>query len=62
MFEPRMTRMGTDEAEPGDAWASQAALPNHTLWQASLPERLSLNRPLASRAALLWPSTLSARH
>lgn len=33
--------MGTDEAETqGDAWVSHAALPNQTLWQASLPTRL----------------------
>ena len=44
-----MTRIYTDEAEvQGSAWASQAALPNQTLWQASLPTRLFLNRSIRS--------------
>lgn len=42
-----MTRIFTDEAETqGVAWASRAALPNQTLWKASLPARLLPNRSI----------------
>jgi len=45
-----MTRIFTDKAETqGRAWASQAALPKQTLWQASLPTRLFPNRSIAPR-------------
>ena len=44
-FKPRMARIYTDKTDAqGGAWASQAALPNQTRWQASLPTRLFLNR------------------
>ena len=45
-----MTRIFTDKAETqGRAWASQAALPKQTPWQASLPTRLFPNRSIAPR-------------
>jgi len=54
-FQPRISRIYTDEAvAQGGAWASQAALPNQALWQASLPTRLFQKHSLASRAALLF--------
>ena len=43
----RMTLIFTDAAEwQGGAWAGKAALPNQTLWQASLPTRLFQNRSI----------------
>ena len=46
-FKPRMTRIYTDKEETqGGASASQAALPNQALWQASLPTRLFPNRSI----------------
>ena len=47
----RYTRMGRRGATLGQA---KPALLNQTLWQASLPRRLFLNRLLASRAAPLF--------
>ena len=52
-FEPRMTRMGTDDTEAqGGAWASQAALCFQIPSQASLHGIVKTHRPLAPRAAL----------
>jgi len=42
-----MTLIYTDAAErQGGAWAGKAALPDQTLWQASLPTRLFQNRSI----------------
>jgi len=56
-FKPRMARIYTDKTDAqGGAWASQAALPNQTRWQASLPTRLFLNRySLRERSCFFAP-------
>jgi hypothetical protein len=57
-----MTLIYTDAAErQGSAWAGKAALPNQTLWQASMPTRLFQNRSIRVANAPAMPSTLVAR-
>lgn len=53
ILEPRITPNYTNGEEQGSAWQAKMPLPNQTLWQASLPTSLFLNRPLAPQVALL---------
>ena len=61
-----MTRIYTDKTDVGRHPESRVAIPNQIRWQASLPTRPFLKRPLASRVAplLLYPQqvTFVTRH
>jgi hypothetical protein len=65
-FEPRITRMGTDEDRgmQGCAWTSQAALRFQISPQARLHGTLKTHLPLAARAAqlLLYPQLFTRNY